>query len=141
VQEKCLALAERFWKLVEADTAPAPETWDDVNSLFPHQTDTTAMIAGDDEHRVREMIAEDKQIAERIKSLEERRDDIKNAVGILLGENSFLSNAEGEILAKSGEQSRESISLSDIKKKAPEILAKLTEAGLVKKSTFRTVRY
>jgi predicted phage-related endonuclease len=141
VQEKCLALAERFWRLVEADTEPAPETWDDVVALFPHQTDTTAMIAGDDEQRVREMIQRDRQLAERIKGLEDERDDIKNAIGILIGENAVLSSGEGDVLAKTSEQSRESVSLANLKKKAPEIEAQLRAAGLVNVSTFRTVRY
>lgn len=141
VQEKCLALAERFWRLVETDTAPAPETWDDVQRLFPHQTDTTAMIGGDDEARVREMIAEDKRLAATIKGLEERRDDIKNAVGILLGGNSVLASAEGQILAKSSEQTRESVALGKVAKAAPDIEARLRELNLVTTTTFRTVRY
>lgn len=141
VQEKCLALAERFWRLVETDTAPAPETWDDVQRLFPHQTDTTAMIGGDDEARVREMIAEDKRLAASIKGLEECRDDIKNAVGILLGGNSVLASAEGQVLAKSSEQTRESVALGKVAKAAPDIEARLRELNLVTTTTFRTVRY
>lgn len=141
VQEKCLALAKRFWRLVETDTAPAPETWDDVQRLFPHQTDTTAMIGGDDEARVREMITEDKRLAATIKGLEERRDDIKNAVGILLGGNSVLASAEGQILAKSSEQTRESVALGKVAKAAPDIEARLRELNLVTTTTFRTVRY
>jgi len=141
VQEKCLALAERFWLLVESDTPPAPETWDDVQSLFPHQTDTTAMISGDQEASVREMISRDKQVAGRIKLLETERDDIKNAIGIMLGENAVLASAEGDILAKSSEQSRESISLSKLKKDAPDIEKMIRDKGLVSVSSFRTVRF
>jgi predicted phage-related endonuclease len=141
VQEKCLALAERFWRLVESDTAPAPETWDDVQALFPHQDDTTAMISGNDEQRVRKMIAEDKALAERAKAIDERRDDIKNAIGILIGANSVLASGEGDVLAKTSETTRESVSLGDLKKKAPDIERQIREAGLVKASTFRTVRF
>jgi predicted phage-related endonuclease len=141
VQEKCLALAERFWNLMEANTPPAPETWDDVVSLFPTQTDTTAMISGDDESRVREMIARDKVAAAKIKDYEAEREDIKNAIGILIGENAVLASGEGDILAKTSEQSRESVSLAKLKKDAPEIEQALRDKGLVTKSTFRTVRF
>lgn len=141
VQEKCLALAERFWNLIETDTPPAPETWDDVVRMYPHQTDTTAMISGDDENRVREMIERDKSLAEKIKSLDAERDEIKNAIGLLIGENSVLASAEGDILAKTSEQSRESISLSNIRKKAPDLEKQIREQGLVSVSNFRTVKF
>lgn len=141
VQANCLALAERFWRLIETDTPPAPETWDDVQALYPHQADTTAMIAGDDETKVREMIARDKALAERANAIDEERNDIKNAIGVLLGANSVLASADGDVLAKSSEQTRESVSLSDLKKKTPEIEAKIREAGLVKSTSFRTVRF
>jgi predicted phage-related endonuclease len=141
VQGKCLALAERFWQLVEADTPPAPETWDDVQALWPHQANTTAMIAGDDEAKVREMIARDKALAERVKSIDEERDEIKNAIGILLGENSVLASAEGDVLAKSSETTRESVSLSKIRKSMPQIATELEQAGIITTSTYRTVRF
>jgi len=141
VQEKCLALAERFWRLVETDTTPAPETWDDVQALFPHQADTTAMVGGEDELRIREMIGRDKDLSARIKALEEEREDIKNAVGILIGGNSVLAAADGQVLAKSAEQTRESVALSKIAKAAPDIEAQLRQLGLVTTSTYRTVRY
>lgn len=141
VQEKCLALAERFWRLVETDTPPPPETWDDVQRLFPYQQDTTAMISGPEEDHVREMVKRDKELAAHIKRLDDEREDIKNAVGILIGGNSVLASAEGDVLAKSSSQSRESVSVSKLKKEAPEIEAQLRAAGLVSVSSFRTVRY
>jgi len=121
VQEKFLALAERFWQLVQADTPPAPETWDDVQALFPVQKDETSFISGDDEMRVREMIARDKQLLARENQLKEERKDIKNAIGVLLGGNSVLASAEGDVLAKS----------SLVEK----------EAYTVKASSYRQVRY
>lgn len=140
-QEKCLALAERFWWHVEHDTPPKPETWEDVQALFPHQTDTTAMIGGDEELKVLEMIERSKSIKGRIKASEEELDEIKNALGILIGGNSVLATAEGKILAKASERSRESVSLSTIAKKAPEIEARLRELGLVSVSGWRDLRF
>lgn len=160
VQEKCLALAERFWRLVLDDTPPAPETWDDVQRLFPHQKNTTAMVGGEEEMRIREMIKRDKEIAARMKQYEDERDDIKNAIGIYLGENSVLAAADGSVLAKSTEQSRESVTLlsraNAIKKEqgkknpAPltaadvrvlELAEEVRTLGLVSVSEFRVARY
>lgn len=141
VQERILALAERFWRLVETDTPPAPETWQDVTKLYPDYKDTTAMVSGEEEQKAREMIAEDKTIATKIKDLEERRGDIKNALGILIGENAVLSSAEGQILAKASEQTRESISLATIKKNDPAMLETLREKGFINSTSFRTLRY
>jgi predicted phage-related endonuclease len=140
-QESALALAERFWRLVETDTTPAPETWDDVCSLYPHSSNTTAMVGGDDEHHVREMISRDKDLAARIKKLESERDDIKNAIGVMIGGNQVLASAEGDILAKASEQTRETVSLSKIKKDLPDIAAQLETAGIITKSNYRQVRY
>lgn len=141
VQEKCLALAERFWRLVKDDTPPAPETWGDVQRLFPHQTDTTALIAGDDEASVREMISQDKILAARIKELDAERDDIKNAIGVLIGGNSVLAAPDGSILARSTEQTRETVSLEKIKKDDPRLEASLRERGFINVSEFRVARY
>lgn len=141
VQEKCLALASRFWRLVEADTPPAPETWDDVQKLFPDQKDTTAMVSGDIEIKARTMIERKKIIAQRIKDEEEELDDIKNAIGVLLGENSTLAAANGDILARSTEQSRESLSIAALRKEAPTVEADLRARGLISKAEFRVVRF
>ena len=127
--------------VLDPDETPAPETWDDVQALFPHQADTTAMVGGEDELRIREMIGRDKDLSARIKALEEEREDIKNAVGILIGGNSVLAAADGQVLAKSAEQTRESVALSKIAKSAPDIEAQLRQLGLVTTSTYRTVRY
>jgi hypothetical protein len=160
VQESCLALAERFWRLVEADTAPAPETWDDVVSMYPLVEETSAMIAGDDEMRVREMISRDKQVAARIKELTDERDDIKNAIGVLIGGNAVLASASGDTLAKASEQSRTTCTIlareTEIKKKlgkkkpdpiTPEesrilsLADEIRALDLVSVSEFRMVRY
>jgi predicted phage-related endonuclease len=133
VQEKCLALAERFWNLVQADTPPAPETWDEVAALFPKHTDTTVMVNGDDEQRVREMIAEDKTLDDRAKQIKERREDIENAIGILIGENAVLASGEGDVLAKrSMSTPRASIALADLKKKDPARYSELETIGWIK---------
>jgi predicted phage-related endonuclease len=143
VQEKCLALAERFWNHVEADTPPAPETWDDVAKLWPGQTDTTKMVAGDEEARVREMVQRDKVLAARVKEIETEREDIENAIGILIGENAVLASAEGDVLAKRAMSTpRASIAPSKVEKQEPDLFKKLQAAGLVSLSESKpTLKY
>lgn len=115
VQERCLALAERFWRLVEQDIAPAPETWDDVQRLFPEQVQETATISGEDEATTREMVARDKALLAKQADIKDERDDIKNAIGVLLGKNSVLANAEGDILATSKEIVKKSYTVKESK--------------------------
>lgn len=139
-QQNCLALAERFWRLVENNTPPSPETWNDVQILWPDQTDTTAMIGGDDELRVKDMILRYGKISERIKELTDEKDDIKNAIGILLGENEVLRSASGDDLAKSYEKEKYTISYKNALKKVPELIKTLENEGLIKKSKWREIR-
>lgn len=106
VQERCLTLAERFWRLVETKTKPAPETWDEVNRLFPVQKNETATVSGHDEAMAREMIARDAVLLAKWNEIKEEREDIKNAIGVLLGENSVLASGNGDILATSSEVER-----------------------------------
>ena len=106
-QEKCLALAERFWRCVEEKTEPKPETWSDVCLMWPTVQETTAMVGGEDEMKVRSMIGEYHDLKARLKKDGERVDEIKNALGILIGENSTLTTAEGVKLASSWSVSSE----------------------------------
>lgn len=155
VQSGLLALAERFWWHVEHDKEPQPTTWDDVVSLTPTLSDTTAVVSGDEEIKVRTMIARSKDIKDRIKAAEVELDDIKNAVGILIGGNAVLSSSDGDTLAKAAERQRESVALlgevTKIKKKTGELTPeekellslddRLRALGLVKVSSWREVRY
>jgi predicted phage-related endonuclease len=139
-QQNCLALAERFWRLVENKTPPSPETWNDIQILWPDQNDTSAMIGGDDEIRVKKMIQKYGRISERIKELNEEKEDIKNAVGILIGENEVLRSASGDDLAKSYKKEKYTISYKNALKAAPDIVKKLEDDGLIKKSEWREIR-
>lgn len=108
-QEKCLALAERFWQCVETKTEPKPETWGDVQLMWPETKDFTARVGGEDEMKVRAMSSEYFAAKRRIKELEERTDEIIDAFGILMGENSVLTSAEGVKFASSWTVDRASL--------------------------------
>jgi hypothetical protein len=100
-QEKCLALAERFWTCVQTKTEPKPETWGDIGLMWPDPKDTSAMLGGDDEMKARAMIGEYHALKSRRKEIDERTDEIQNALGILIGDNRTLVTAEGVKLASS----------------------------------------
>jgi hypothetical protein len=49
------------------------------------------------------MIARDAVLLAKANEIKEEREDIKNAIGVLLGENSVLASGTGDILATSSE--------------------------------------
>lgn len=130
--EQSLALAERFWDLVESGTEPTPTTWGDVVSLYPDVVDLTAMVSGAEEMSARKMISEGNELKARIKDLDEKLDDIKMGLGILAGDvkteevdedgkpvtiikrtmNRVLNDSEGKQLATFRDQTKDSLSLS-----------------------------
>lgn len=140
-QEKCLALAERLWWCVEHDKPPKPETWSDVAKMWPVPEPKTAMLGGDDELRAREYVAEYWRLGAVIKRDEARRDDLKSALGIYLGENQILSTAEGMKLASSWTQSNPaSVDLKGLKEKDAELYGRLVAGGYVRTSERRELR-
>lgn len=138
-QEKCLALAERFWWHVKHDEEPKPETWDDVQKMFPQPTQTTAMVGGEAELAVLDMKERKAKLSQRIKKAEAELGDLKNAVGLLIGENAVLANAEGTVLAKSYAKGRDNIALTKVKKEAAELYAQLGE--YITRSEWRELRF
>lgn len=141
IQEKCLALAERFWWHVEHDREPKPETWGDIADMFPEPRDTTAMVSGRDEYVVREMIGRKEMIAAQRKKLEAELEDLKNAVGLMLGENKYLTDAEGNVLARSQGGSREDLSVKKLRAEKPALYEELVEAGYITKRSWRFPRF
>lgn len=140
VQEKCLALADRFWWHVENDREPPPETWGDVCALFPEQTKTTAVVSGTPESEIRAAVLKKKRYSALIEKYKAKIEDIKNAAGLLIGSNQILTAGNGEVLAQTYNKSKESIALSEVKKQAPELEAALRAKGLVNKSSWREIR-
>lgn len=141
MQEKCLALADRFWQHVTNDTPPKPETWNDVCKLYPEIKETTAMIGGAEESRVREMVARKKSLVKRQKQILDEIADMKNAIGVQLQGNKILTASDGEVFAKASERSKESIALKPLISGRPDLYETLKVEGFVKKSEWREVRF
>lgn len=141
-QEKILAIADKFWWYVENDKPPKPNTWNDIVILNPNlDRESKTVIAGVDEEKVKQMKQEKRDIAKKIKKLEAREEDIKNAIGLLIGENSYLETSSGESLAKAFEVTREYLNFKKIKKENPRKYKNLKKDGLIYDSTSRQLRY
>jgi len=140
VQEKCLALGQRFQNLIDSNTPPKPEDWADVATMWPVPVDKTAVIGGDEELRVREMITRYHAAGKREKDAKDEREDIKNAIGILMGENAYLRSPEGVQFASSWTVENEYVKASEIKKKYPTEWEKYKADGFVTESSRRDMR-
>lgn len=140
VQEKCLALSERFWKLVESRQEPKPELWSDVALMWPTPEEKTAMLGGEEEMRAREMIGEYHRLKARGKEDGARLAEIKDALGIYLGENATLCTAEGVKLATSWTVTVDYAKPAEIKKKHPDWYEALKDEGLMNEATRRELR-
>ncbi len=140
-QEKCLVAAQKFWWFVEHDQEPKPETWADMQKMFPQPTQTTAMVSGEDELTVLEMKERKAKLDERIKKAKAELGDLKNAVGLMIGENSVLASAEGAPLAKSYAKSKYSLAGKKFAAERPDLLTELLETGLITRSEWRELRF
>ncbi len=138
-QEKLLTLAQKFWGFVENDLEPKPETWGDVQKMFPQATQTTAMVSGEYELTVLEMKERKAKLDQRIKKAKAELEDLKNAVGLMIGENSVLASAEGEPLAKSYTKGRDNIALAKVKKEEPALYTQLDP--FITRSEWRELRF
>jgi len=139
-QEKILALAERFWYHVENDKAPKPEIWKDVMKLNPIlKKDSQTTIGGPDLDKIVEMIEKTKKLRSKQKSIKKEMDDIKNAIGLMIGKSNYLMSARGDKLATAFNVTR--YSLKDYKKMNKRRLTRMLNDGFVNKTTYRNLKF
>ena len=131
--EKLLALYTRFLWHVDKDTEPTPQTWPDVVKMYPDfKKNTKAVVSDDAEIECRQMLEEHGKIGLKIKDLEHRKDDIKNALGLYIGGNNYLETPDGYSLASASEiPGKRTVSVSALEK-FPELYKTVKEKGLVK---------
>lgn len=139
IQEQELALAERFMWHVENDRPPKPETWDDICALFPKPTQTTAMVAGEQEEFARRAVEKKSRLLKAEKRIKSELAEIRNALGLLIGENSVLTTAEGDVLARSYARGRETVDIAGLRKDET-LYGLVARAGLIKSSSWRELR-
>lgn len=130
-----LEKAANFVRCCETDTPPQPENYDDVKKLFPEVFDRSIYITGEQSVIAREMKHELKTLSKKKKQIENRIDDIKNAAGLLMGDNKYLYDGEtGDKLFQQviSEKNQALIHPSTIKKNCPEAYKLLEESGSIK---------
>jgi hypothetical protein len=126
---------------METDTPPEPETWEDIKWINPDiDNESSAMIGNEKYDEFILMKSEHDKITEKIKILEERKENIKVAVGLLMGENKTLVNMEGIKLATQYDVEKETIKLSELEKDYYEFYSFLKDSGMIKKSEYRQLR-
>lgn len=135
VQEKCLALARRFWDCIEDNICPAPSTFKDIQIIFPKPEAKTKVISGDALESVKMMQTQKEDIKKKIKALEDKEDDIKKAFGQLCEGNEVLTDPLGNVLATYKMSSTRSISVKEVEKNK-EIFDLLTENELINETKF-----
>jgi len=138
-QEKILAICEKFWWHVENDKPPKPETWKDVILLNPNlDKESKTVIAGSNYEKVIEMKERKKFLAKRMKKDDSEIKDIKNAVGLILGKNAILEDAEGNGLASQSEITK--YFLKNHKEMSKGRFDKMIKDGFISESTYRNIR-
>ena len=144
-QEKLLALADRFMWHVTNDRPPKPETFNDVEKMFPRVEEKTIRFSPDYELKpgrtLMDMLRQRQALDEKSKEIEKQLKDIKTAVGLLMTDNKVLETTDGTILATVSQQTKESISLKDLEDQEPEIMKALEETELIKRTSFRKINF
>jgi hypothetical protein len=137
IVEKCLALADRMWWHIQNDTPPRPETWPDVVSLFPDLKEgTAAVIGGRDYEDMLQMREQLRAINRTIAHLQEKKTDIQNATGLLIGGNEILRAANGDELAKAYIKSGQwRADLKALKDAHPRTYRNLIKEGIIRQDS------
>lgn len=148
LEGKLLEIADKFMWHVMNDTPPMPMTWNDVQELFPKINDTACVYPLDyklneNELTIGDMIEAFHVQSEQKRKAEEKLDDIKKAIGILMGENRVMQTPDGIVLVTMASIEKETPKgIKEIRKHFPDFADKLIEAGLVSQSKYKkpTVR-
>jgi putative phage-type endonuclease len=114
--EKLLSLAERFYWHIQTDTEPTPETWQDVKRIYQSVTPYQCMIGGDTAAMAWSLKEKSDKISLAIKRLEEKKDECRNALALLIGENGELIDDNGEKICSQYLVNRETVSVPELKK-------------------------
>jgi hypothetical protein len=129
-QEQALALAERFCWHVERDVAPDPEAWIDIVHRDPVAHEASAIHPLEEAVELRgepvtlaDMLASwGKAKGDERRALR-RQEDIKTALGVLLGGNKWLTTPEGQVIAGRIQSEYLSLSLKELRAEHPEVYA------------------
>lgn len=138
-----LEKADRFRWHCENDKPPKPETFKDIEKLFPDLMDRAVYVTGERATIAEKMREEKNKLQSKIKKYKSRVDDINNACGLLMGDNKYLYNGEtGQKLFQQiiSKDQYNPIHPTTILKQAPEAYKILSEKGLINKHNKRWIK-
>lgn len=129
-QEQALALAERFCWHVQRDVAPDPEAWIDIVHRDPaareqsaiHPLEASVELRGE-QVTLADMLASHAKAKGDERRAIKRQEDIKTALGVLLGGNKWLTTPEGQVIAGRIQSEYLSLSLKDLRAVRPDLAA------------------
>lgn len=140
---KLIELADKFYWNIKNDRPPMITTWEDYQHLFPNVKEEKVIYPLDHEihgqgFTIRDVMNEYHRLNEQSKSVEKKLNDIKKAIGLLMGENKTLETPDGIILATMSPIKKETLKgIKEIEKQLPEIGKALRDAGLVSESNYK----
>ena len=130
MQEQALALAERFCWHVARDVPPDPEAWVDIVHRDPSPREASAITPMEASVELRgeqvtlaDLLASNEKAHGDERRAVKRQEEIKVAIGVLLGGNEWLTTPEGQVIAHRIRSEYLSLSLKDLRAENPDLAA------------------
>ncbi len=140
IQAKLIELGSRFMYCLTNDMAPTPRTFGDIKNLFPEINDRRLTIMGDKAAIAWDIKERRKKAATKEKNAKKEKEDLTNALALMIGENLELADEMGnKICSQSMWQQTEMLSPKKIEASCPEAYELLNKAGMIVKGDRRRI--
>ena len=140
IQAKLMEVGSRFMYCLNRDVPPTPQTFGDVKNLFPELNDKRLTVMGERAAIGWDLKERYKKIGAKIKKLESDKQDVYNAIALLIGDHVELADELGKkICSQSIWEQLDMLSPKKIKESCPEAYDILDESGLIHKSERRRI--
>ncbi len=140
IQAKLIELGSRFMYCLTNDVAPTPRTFGDIKKLFPEINDRRLTIMGDKAAIAWDIKERRKKAATKEKNAKKEKEDLTNALALMIGENLELADEMGnKICSQSMWHPFDMLSPKKIKESCPEAYELLNKAGMIVKGDRRRI--
>ena len=138
LQAKLIEIGSRFMYCLVNDIAPTPRTFGDIKKLFPEINDNRLTIMGEQAAIAWDIKERLKKAKAKMKAGKNEKEDLENALALLIGENVELADEMGnKICSQSKWQQFNMLSPKKVKESCPEAYDMLDEVGLITKGERR----
>ena len=135
IQGKLIEVGSRMMYCLERDVPPTPKTFGDIRHLFPVLNEQRLTIMGEQAAIAWDIKERLKKARAQIKRGEAVKEDLMNAMALLIGGNSEMADEAGnKIASQSKWMQGNMLSPKKIKAGCPEAYALLDSAGLITES-------